>query len=90
MALKSLKSDKRILYKQDNGIVAIIIPSDNSRFTLEEMAAKDVPTGYKYKIVDKADVAMDRAFRSAWTVNESDLTDGTGAAHGIPASGGAG
>jgi len=84
------KSDKRILYKQDNGIVAIIIPSDKSRWTLEEIAAKDVPTGYKYKIVDKADVAMDRAFRSAWTVDESDLTDGTGAAHGIPASKGAG
>ena len=84
------KSDKRILYKQDNGIVAIIIPSDKSRWTLEEIAAKDVPTGYKYKIVDKADVAMDRAFRSAWTVNESDLTDGIGAAHGIPASKGAG
>ena len=86
----ALKSDKRILYKQDNGVVAIIIPSDNSRFSLEEIAAKAVPTGYKYKIVDKADVAMDRAFRGAWTVNESDLTDGTGAAHGVPASGGKG
>tara|TARA_R100000458_G_scaffold47119_1_gene45806 strand:+ start:597 stop:860 length:264 start_codon:yes stop_codon:yes gene_type:complete len=83
-------SDKRILYKQDNGVVAIIIPSDNCSLTVAEIAAKDVPTGYKYKIVDKAVVAMDRSFRGAWTVNESDLTDGTGADHGMQASGGKG
>ena len=83
-------SDKRILYKQDNGVVAIIMPSDNCSLTVEEIAAKDVPTGYKYKIVDKADTTMDRTFRGAWTVNESDLTDGVGANHGMQASGGVG
>ena len=86
----ALNSDKRILYKQDNGVVAIIIPADNCPLTVEEVAAKDVPTGYKYKIVDKADTIMDRSFRGAWTVNESDLTDGVGADHGMQASGGVG
>ena len=69
---------KRILYIQDNGIVAIIIPANNTKFTIEEIAAKDVPTGYKYKIVDVGDVPSDRSFRDAWTVSESDLTDGVG------------
>jgi|TARA_R100000455_G_scaffold29649_1_gene19971 hypothetical protein len=69
---------KRILYRQDNGIVAIVIPANNTKFTIEEIAAKDVPTGYKYKIVDVGDVPSDRSFRDAWTVSESDLTDGVG------------
>ena len=69
---------KRILYGQDNGIVAIISPANNTSLTIEEIAAKDVPTGYKYKIVDVGDIPTDRSFRGAWTVSESDLTDGVG------------
>ena len=69
---------KRILYRQDNGVVAIIIPANNTSLTIEEIAAKDVPTGYKYKIVDVGDIPTDRSFRGAWTVSESDLTDGVG------------
>ena len=69
---------KRILYRQDNGVVAIISPANNTSLTVEEIAAKDVPTGYKYKIVDVGDIPTDRSFRGAWTVSESDLTDGVG------------
>ena len=69
---------KRILYRQDNGIVAVISPANNTSLTIEEIAAKDVPTGYKYKIVDVGDIPTDRSFRDAWTVSESDLTDGVG------------
>ena len=69
---------KRILYRQDNGIVAVISPANNTSLTIEEIAAKDVPTGYKYKIVDVGDIPTDRSFRGAWTVSESDLTDGVG------------
>ena len=69
---------KRILYRQDNGIVAIIIPANNTKFTIKEIAEKDVPKGYKYKIVDVGDIPSDRSFRDAWTVSESDLTDGVG------------
>ena len=77
----------RILFKQDNGIVAIIIPAPDTinpatgkTFTAEEVAQKDVPTGKKYKIVEDSDIPSDRSFRDAWTVDESDLTDGVGAA----------
>ena len=76
----------KIVYKQDSGIVAILTPvlteinpSTGVEWTIEEIAAKDVPTGKKYKIVEDSDVSTDRAFRDAWTADESDLTDGVGA-----------
>ena len=74
-----------ILYRQGNGVVAIIYtfldamnPDTNKPYTIDEIAAKDVPSGYKYKIVEDSDVPTDRSFRDAWTVDESNLTDGVG------------
>jgi hypothetical protein len=73
--------NQRIIYPTDDGGVAVIIPSPNclQEHTIEEIAAKDVPAGKPYKIVDAADIPSDRTFRNAWTVNEADLTDGVGA-----------
>tara|TARA_R100001510_G_C7628374_1_gene187765 strand:- start:320 stop:559 length:240 start_codon:yes stop_codon:yes gene_type:complete len=73
-------SDSRILFQQEDGTVAIISPSDNCDLTVEQIAKKDVPKGFKYKIVPSTDVPTDRSFRNAWVVNESDLTDGVGEA----------
>ena len=70
--------DKRIIYQNDNGGVAVIIPCDCG-LTIEQIAAKDVPTGKPYKIVDVADIPSDRSQRDAWAVDASDLTDGVGA-----------
>ena len=81
-------SDFKIVYlnPENEGGICIITPTDNcinpdtgNLFTLEEIAKKDVPTGAKYKIIPVADVPTDRSFRDAWTVNESNLTDGVGA-----------
>ena len=58
--------DKRIIYPTDDGGVAVIVPAPNSGLTIEEIAAKDVPTGKDYQIVDVADVPSDRTFRDAW------------------------
>ena len=76
----------KIVYRQDNGVVAIITPILNEinpntgeYWTIDEIAAKDVPTGKKYKKVEDSDISEDRSFRDAWTVDESDLTDGVGA-----------
>tara|TARA_E500000305_G_C3875486_1_gene167144 strand:- start:104 stop:340 length:237 start_codon:yes stop_codon:yes gene_type:complete len=76
----------KILYLQDDGVVAIITPilkdinpETNKVWTIEEIAKKDVPTGLKYKIIEDSDVPTDRSFRGAWTVDESELTDGVGA-----------
>ena len=46
--------------------------------TAEEVAQKDVPKGKKYKIVEDSEIPSDWTFRDAWTVSESDLTDGVG------------
>ena len=70
--------DQRIIYQNDQGGVAVLIPADCG-LTIEEIAAKDVPTGVPYKIVDVADVPADRQWRDSWTVDEVDLTDGVGA-----------
>ena len=76
---------KKIIYRQDNGSVSVMLPiiteinpDTKVAYTVEEIAKKDVPTGYKYKIVEDTDVPTDRSFRDAWTVDESDLTDGVG------------
>jgi hypothetical protein len=73
--------NQRIIFPNDEGGVSIIVPSPNclQEHTIEEIAAKDVPAGKPYKIVDVSDIPSDRTFRNAWTVNEADLTDGVGA-----------
>jgi len=68
---------KRIIYKNDNGGVSILIPAA-SDITIEEIAAKDVPTGKPYKIVDVSEIPSDRTARDLWDVDEADLTDGVG------------
>ena len=70
--------DQRIIYGNDTGGVSIIVPCDCG-LTIEEIAAKDVPTGVPYKIVDVSDIPADRQWRNQWTVDEADLTDGVGA-----------
>ena len=69
--------NKRIIYQTEGGGVAIIIPA-NCGLSTEEIAAKDVPTGLPYKIVDAADIPTDRQWRDEWSVDETDLTDGVG------------
>jgi hypothetical protein len=56
---------QRIIYPTDDGGVAILIPADCG-LTIEEIAAKDVPKGKPFKIVDVADIPTDRTFRNAW------------------------
>jgi len=71
----------RIIYKTDSGGVAVIVPT--GELSLEETAAKDVPAGRPYKIVDAADIPSDRTFRDAWEIDEAELTDGVGAGYGV-------
>jgi len=70
--------EKRIIYQNDTGGVAVLIPADCG-LTIEEIAAKDVPTGKPYKIVDVSEIPTDRQWRDEWTVDEADLIDGVGA-----------
>lgn len=58
--------NSRIIYPTDNGGVAVIVPADCG-LTIEEIAAKDVPTGKPFEIVDVADIPSERLFRGAWS-----------------------
>ncbi len=59
---------KRILYKTPDGGVAVLVPSPEylQDHTIEELAAKDVPEGAEFRIVDTVDVPTDRTWRAAW------------------------
>ena len=63
---------QRIIYPNDDGGVSILIPTPEylAEHTIEELAAKDVPAGKPYKIVDVTDIPTDRTFRNAWEYQE--------------------
>jgi hypothetical protein len=70
----------RIIYRTDEGGVAVIIPTQEAldAHGIMAIAIKDVPAGKPFKIVDVSDIPTDRSERDAWTVDEADLTDGIG------------
>jgi len=61
--------NKVIVYTQDNGTVAVVVPTPEAleTRTVEEIAIKDVPTGKEYHIVEDSEIPTDRTFRDAWT-----------------------
>lgn len=77
---------QRIIYPSDDGGVVILIPTPEvlEMYSIEEIAAKDVPFGKPYKIINATDIPDDRTFRNAW---EADVAnpDGYGAeSHEFP------
>ena len=67
--------DSRIIYTTDEGTVAILIPTDECGLSIEEIAAKDVPEGKEYKIVDVSELSSDRTFRNAWVLDNEITVD---------------
>ena len=59
---------KRIIYKNQDNSVSIIVPSDEAlqSMTIEQIAIKDVPANTPYKIIDVSEIPSDRTFRNAW------------------------
>lgn len=64
---------KRIIFKNEDNSIGIIIPSDEalSFATIEQIAEKDVPHNLPYWIVETSVIPEDRTFRSAWEIDES-------------------
>ena len=62
--------NQRIIYPTDDGGVAVIIPAPDCGLTIEQIAAKDVPPGKSFRIVDVTDIPTDRTFRDAWEYQE--------------------
>jgi hypothetical protein len=67
-----------IIFLQDNGIPAVVTPTQEAldAHGIMAIAIKDVPAGKKFKIVDAADLPTEP--QETWVVNEADLTDGIG------------
>jgi len=59
--------------------ISVLVPAPNCGLTLEEICAKDVPTGVKYKIIDSSELPADREFRNAWDYDFTNSYDGIGA-----------
>ncbi len=72
--------NQRIIYQTEEGGVVVLIPTPEClmNYTIEEIAAKDVPAGVPYKIINAEDQPADRTFRNAW-VAVIDIPDGVGA-----------
>ena len=60
--------NQRIIYQPTDGGVAVIVPAPDCGLTIEQIAAKDVPHGTAYQIVNASDIPTDRTFRNAWTL----------------------
>lgn len=58
--------NQRIIYPQDDGGITVLIPSPTCGLTLAEIAAKDVPAGKPWQIIDVNDLPQDRTGRDAW------------------------
>lgn len=58
--------NQRIIYPSDDGGVVVLIPAIECGLSIEEIAAKDVPSGKPYKIVNVSQIPSDRTFRNAW------------------------
>ena len=59
--------NERIIYPNDDGSISIIVPASECGLTIEQIAAKDVPAGKEYHIIDVSEIPTDRTFRNAWT-----------------------
>lgn len=70
--------NKRIVYENGDGSVAIIVPTTKCGLAVDDIAMKDVPAGTPYWIVDASEVPSDRTFRAAWEVDFNRDPDGVG------------
>ena len=63
----------RIIYKNPDNSIAILIPSEEVLATvgLVALAEKDVPTNLPYWFADVSQIPSDRSAREAWEIDES-------------------
>ena len=63
-------TSKRIIYNKDDGGVGILIPAEKCNLTIDQIAAKDVPSGKPFTIVNLSEIPTDRTYRDAWTYED--------------------
>ena len=57
----------KIIYQNESGGISVI--HSTGELSIEEVAAKDVPQGVAYEIVEDDAIPSDRTFRNAWVAN---------------------
>jgi hypothetical protein len=68
---------KSIIYPQENGSIALVVPAPECGISIEEIARKDVPAGVPYLLVSNSDLPQDHTFFEAWEADFSN-PDGYG------------
>ena len=58
----------KIIYTNNEGGISVVIPT--GELSIEEVAAKDVPAGTPYEIVEDDAIPSDRTFRNAWVMGD--------------------
>ena len=58
----------KIIYQNQEGGICVIHPT--GELSIEEVAAKDVPEGVAYEIVEDDAIPSDRTFRNAWVMGD--------------------
>jgi len=71
-----------VIFRQSNNKVALLTPVLTTGLTIEEIASKDVPSGYEYQIVNKSDLPTDATFFDSW-IYSMPVTVDTTIAHSI-------
>ena len=74
----------KIIYKNESGGVSIIHPTEEAleSLSIQDIAAKDVPKGIPYALVEDGEIPTDRTFRDAWVLDESTVWVGVGKGEG--------
>ena len=72
-----------IIYIQDNGIPAVVVPVQLyvDRYGINAVALKDVPEGKPFRIMDAAD--LPEGPQETWVIDPAELTDGVGGAGSV-------
>ena len=71
----------KIIYQNSEGGVSVIHPT--GALSIEEVAAKDVPEGLAYEIVEDDVIPSDRTFRDAWRKDGTSVVENLAAAKEI-------
>lgn len=64
---------ERIIYEREDGGISVVVPATNCGLTVAQIAAKDVPSGIDFDIVDSSSIPKDRTFRNAWIKSGSTI-----------------
>lgn len=71
----------KIVFQNLDGTIGVIHPTQEvlNKYTMKQIADKDVPAGLSYKIVEDTAIPSDRTFRGAWELPVDTVFDGVGA-----------